>query len=189
MTPKDLVRAVFLDRDGVINANVHRDGKLVAPRALSDFRILPGVPLAIRQLKDAGFQIIVVTNQPDLRTGWITAETLESMHRRIREEMPIDGIKVCAHVDADCCSCRKPKPGMILEAAKERGIDLSRSYLVGDRWRDTVAGQAAGCFTFLIDYGVEQEQPHHANIIVENLRAAANAILRREREGAIGAGP
>jgi D-glycero-D-manno-heptose 1,7-bisphosphate phosphatase len=170
-------RAVFLDRDGVINANVLRNGKPVAPTSLAQFRLLPGVATAIRRLKEGGFFVIVVTNQPDVRTGLTPQETLDSIHAVLRQELLIDDIKVCPHIDADDCACRKPKPGLILDAAREYGIDLARSYLVGDRWRDTFAGRAAGCFTFFVDHKVEQEKPHGADRVVEALCQAVNYIL------------
>jgi D-glycero-D-manno-heptose 1,7-bisphosphate phosphatase len=137
-------RAVFLDRDGVINANVMRDGRPVAPTRLDEFRLLPGVEDAVRALKRAGFLVIVVTNQPDVRTGRTPRATVDAMHDVIRSRLEVDDIKACFHTDADGCSCRKPKPGMLLEAARERDIDLARSYVVGDRWSDVEAGRAAG---------------------------------------------
>ena len=175
------MRAVFLDRDGVINANVLRDGVPVAPTSLSDFRILPGVPQAVRRLKDAGLVVVVVTNQPDVRTGRTTQDILDAMHWTVREQLPVDDIKVCPHIDADRCACRKPNPGMILAAAREHNLDLSRSYLVGDRWKDTLAGRAVGCFTLFVDDGTPQEKAHEADCVVPNLPAAVDRILSEER--------
>ena len=140
-----MVKAVFLDRDGVINANLVRDGKPVAPTTLDEFRIFPDAAAAAQRLKDAGFLLIVVTNQPDVRTGLTPKATMEAMHDRIRALMPIDDFEICLHTDADNCACRKPKPGLLLQAAAKHGIDLSGSIMVGDRWRDVLAGQAAGC--------------------------------------------
>jgi D-glycero-D-manno-heptose 1,7-bisphosphate phosphatase len=145
-----VVRAVFLDRDGVLNANIARDGRLVAPWRLEDYQILPGVPDAVRELKRAGFVIVVVTNQPDIATGRSSRATLDAMHDKLRSHVEIDDIRVCPHVDADACACRKPKPGMLFEAAADHGIALERSWLVGDRWRDIAAGNAAGCRSILV---------------------------------------
>jgi D-glycero-D-manno-heptose 1,7-bisphosphate phosphatase len=170
-------RAVFLDRDGVINANVQRDGKPVAPTTLAEFRILPGVEDAIRRLKEAGFLIVIATNQPDLRTGRTPQSEVDAMHAEIRRRVPVDAIKVCAHIDSDECDCRKPKPGMLLEAARELNIDLPSSFMVGDRWKDIAAGQAAGCLTFLVEYGYEQRNPIKADTIVLSLPEAADVIL------------
>jgi transaldolase len=170
-------RAVFLDRDGVINANILRDGRPVAPTTLEQFRLLPGVEEAARRLSNAGYDIIVITNQPDVATGRTSRETVTAMHDAIRARMPVDEIKVCFHTDADNCGCRKPKPGMILDAAKERGIDLRRSWVVGDRWRDIEAGRIAGCLTAFVDYGYEQEGPNSPDVVVASLAEAAERIL------------
>jgi D-glycero-D-manno-heptose 1,7-bisphosphate phosphatase len=175
-----VVRAVFLDRDGVINANLERNGKPVAPTRLEDFRILPGVEDAARRLKAAGFLLIVVTNQPDVANGITPKVTVEAMHADIARRLPIDDIVVCFHADADNCACRKPKPGMLLEAAGRHSIDLTASYVVGDRWRDVKAGQAAGCFSIFIDYGYAQDQPAQPDKVVSSLTEAADFILTRE---------
>lgn len=175
-----MVRAVFLDRDGVINANVERDGQAVAPTRLEDFKFLPGVEQAISRLKNVGFKIIVITNQPDIATGRATEAVIHSMHDKIREELKVDDIKVCTHVDADNCDCRKPKPGMLVAAAEEWGIDLRRSYVVGDRWRDIEAGRAVGCLTLFVDSGLEQARPAQPDQAVGSLAEAASFILRRE---------
>jgi D-glycero-D-manno-heptose 1,7-bisphosphate phosphatase len=172
-----VIRAVFLDRDGVINANVEREGKAVAPTKLEDFRLLPGVGEAISALKKAGFKIIVITNQPDLATGRTSKATVDAMHGKIRDELDVDDIRMCAHLDKDNCHCRKPKPGMLRDAAAEWGIDLSSSYLVGDRWRDMEAGRAAGCKTLFVDTGYEQEGPMQPDKIIRSLSEAAAAIL------------
>jgi histidinol-phosphate phosphatase family protein len=137
-----VTRAVFLDRDGVISANVERDGRPVAPTTMADFRILPGVEEATQRLKDLGFVLVVVTNQPDITTGRNTMATLELMHGEMRRRLPLDDIRVCVHVDADGCNCRKPKPGMLIDAAHRWSIDLCASRGTerllaagGERWR------------------------------------------------------
>jgi D-glycero-D-manno-heptose 1,7-bisphosphate phosphatase len=174
-----VTRAVFLDRDGVINANVQRDGKAVAPTSFSDFRILPGVEEAARRLKEAGFLLIVVTNQPDLRTGRTPRSEVDAMHVEICRRLPIDAIKICPHIDADQCHCRKPKAGMLLEAAHDFDIDLKQSYIIGDRWTDTKAGQTVGCLTFLVEYGYQQVLATRPDEIVRSMPEAADIILRR----------
>ncbi len=172
-----MVKAVFLDRDGVINANLERNGKPVAATTLAEFRILPGVVEAARRLKEAGFLLVVVTNQPDVATGRTPKATMEAMHAEIRRLMPIDDFMVCIHTDADNCSCRKPKPGLLLDAATRHGIDLRSSYFVGDRWKDVEAGKAAGCRTIFVDYGYVQDQPAVPDKIVKSLGEAAAVIL------------
>jgi D-glycero-D-manno-heptose 1,7-bisphosphate phosphatase len=146
-------RAIFLDRDGIITANIERDGRPVAPTTLEEFRILPGAEQNIRRLKAAGYVIFVATNQPDVENGRTRRETVDAMHREIFRRLMVDDIKTCFHTDTANCSYRKPKLGMLLEAAAERGIETSASYMVGDRWRDIGASQAAGCMTVFVDYG------------------------------------
>lgn len=175
-----MVKAVFLDRDGVINANLERHGKPVAPTTMAEFRILPGVVEATRRLKEAGFLLVVATNQPDVRNGITPMTTMEAIHAEIRKLMPIDDIMICLHIDADNCACRKPKPGLLLDAARKHGIDLKSSYFVGDRWKDVNAGKAAGCRTIFIDYGYPQDQPAVPDRTVNSLADAVEIILEPE---------
>jgi D-glycero-D-manno-heptose 1,7-bisphosphate phosphatase len=173
-----MVKAVFLDRDGVLNANLERDGKPVAPTTLDEFHIFPDAADAVRRLKDAGFLLVVVTNQPDVATGRTPKEAMEAMHDRIRALMPIDDFEICFHTNADNCACRKPKPGLLLQAAAKHGIDLSRSIMVGDRWRDVLAGQAAGCGrTIRVDHGLAEDQPSTPDATVTSLAEAVAYIL------------
>lgn len=174
------VKAVFLDRDGVITANIERGGRPVAPTTLEEFQILPGADGNVRRLKAAGFVVIVATNQPDVATGLTRREIVDAMHAEIFRRLAVDDIKVCFHTDAANCVCRKPKPGMLLEAAAERGIDLSVSYMVGDRWRDIGAGQAAGCTTIFIDYGYKQDGPCEPDKVVGSFTDATNHILAHD---------
>jgi D-glycero-D-manno-heptose 1,7-bisphosphate phosphatase len=172
---KQLKRAVFLDRDGVINRAIVRDGKPYPPSTLDEFELLPGAERAMRDLKKAGFVLIVVTNQPDVSSGLQTREVVEEMHKRLSELC--DAVKVCYHTDADRCECRKPKPGMILEAARAWDVDPSQSFVVGDRWRDIAAGRAAGCYTLLIDRRYREREAEHPDAIVSSLEEAAKIIL------------
>ena len=176
-----MVKAVFLDRDGVINANLVRDGKPVAPTTLDEFRIFPDAAAAAQRLKDAGFLLIVVTNQPDVRTGLTPKATMEAMHDRIRALMPIDDFEICLHTDADNCACRKPKPGLLLQAAAKHNIDLSREHhgrrplarhsrRPGRRLRRTIR----------IDHGLVEEQLSAPDRVVRSLSEAADFILRRD---------
>lgn len=174
------IKAVFLDRDGVLNANLVRDHKPYAPRSLADFHLLPGVPAAVRRIKELGLLAIVATNQPDVAQGLTPQSVVEEMHTILRRDLPLDGIEVCWHGDVDGCACRKPKPGMLLTAAARYGIDLNGSYMVGDRWRDVLAGQAAGCFTLFIDYNFVQERSATADRTVSSLTEAVEFIAARE---------
>jgi D-glycero-D-manno-heptose 1,7-bisphosphate phosphatase len=147
----DLKKAIFFDRDGVLNQTEVRDGHAYAPLVLEDFALLPGVADAVRKSQEAGFLAIVITNQPELATGELSSETLTAMHQILRDDLLVDAVYVCPHQDADRCSCRKPLPGMIHDATKDWNLDLAASFLVGDRWRDIDAGRAAGCRTILIE--------------------------------------
>ncbi|MEY2407752.1 MAG: D-glycero-D-manno-heptose 1,7-bisphosphate phosphatase [Verrucomicrobiota bacterium] len=172
-------RAVFLDRDGVINRALTRDGKPYPPASLAEFEILPGVADACALLKQAGFLLVVVTNQPDVGRGTTTQEMVDSIHAVMRRELPIDRVEVCFHPGqgASECDCRKPKPGMLLRAAADLKIDLSRSFMVGDRWRDIDAGEAAGVTTILIDYHYAELMRHPPRHRVHSLLEAARIIL------------
>jgi D-glycero-D-manno-heptose 1,7-bisphosphate phosphatase len=144
-------RAVFLDRDGVLNRGVRRDGKLFSPSSVEELEILDGVPDALAALHAAGFLLIVVTNQPDVARGIVQRKAVYDIHARMTDVLPLDDIRVCFHDDSDRCACRKPRPGLIYAAAVEREIDLSQSFMVGDRWRDVGAGKEAGCRTILMN--------------------------------------
>jgi D-glycero-D-manno-heptose 1,7-bisphosphate phosphatase len=170
-------RAVFLDRDGVINRPIVRDGKPYPPESVAELEILAGVNDALASLRSAGFLNIVVTNQPDVATGKQKVEIIEAMHRRLRLDLALDDIRVCFHADADGCDCRKPKPGMLLQAAREFGIDLGQSFMVGDRWLDVAAGRASGCANFFIDYGYLEKRPEPPYIAVKSLAEASRRIL------------
>ena len=183
MTDAGATRAVFLDRDGVINEVVLREGKPHPPASVEALEILPGVAEAIASLREAGLRVVVVTNQPDVRTGVQRREVVEAMHERLGRELLIDDFRVCFHVDADGCACRKPAPGMLLEAAEALRVDLSRSFLVGDRWRDVGAGRAAGCRTFFIDRGYREAAAEDPDFVVSSLPEAA-AIILTELAGA-----
>lgn len=173
-----VTRAVFLDRDGVINAALVRDGKPYPPPSVGQVEILPGVSAALRDLRAAGFDLVVVTNQPDVRRGTQTRETVEAIHDRLRSVLPLDAIYSCFHDDADHCACRKPAPGLLFDAARDRAIDLTASFMVGDRWRDIEAGSAAGCRTVFVDHGYDERRPATFDLRVTSLAEAAPWILR-----------
>jgi len=174
-----LRRAVFLDRDGVLNEAVVRDGKPYSPAGLHELAIPADVPDALRALREAGFALIVITNQPDVARGVQPRTVVEEINAALRAQLPLDDIFVCYHDDRDGCSCRKPQPGLLLQAAAEYRIDLARSFMVGDRWRDVEAGRRAGCFTVRLerhyrDAGPESP-PHY---IARSFLDAASWILR-----------
>jgi D-glycero-D-manno-heptose 1,7-bisphosphate phosphatase len=174
-----LAAAVFLDRDGVINRALTRDGKPYPPAGLHEFEILPGVAEACRRLKDAGYVLVVATNQPDVGRGTLPQAVVEEIHEHLRRALPIDRVEVCYHPGqgASDCDCRKPRPGMLRRAARELGLDLARSWMVGDRWRDIDCGHAAGCRTIFIDYGYAEELRQPPDFRCGSLREAAQLIL------------
>jgi len=170
-------RAVFLDRDGVINRALVRDGKPYPPNSADELEILPGVPEALRRLKAAGYALVVVTNQPDIARGTTSMEAVERINVRLREVLPLDEIRMCPHDDADGCACRKPKPGLLLQ---EPAHDMASSAMVGDRWRDIEAGRAAGCgATILIDYGYAEPMTAAPTVRVRSLAEAADWLIAR----------
>jgi D-sedoheptulose 7-phosphate isomerase len=178
-------RAVFLDRDGVINRAFVRDGKPFSPPTSQELEVLPEVPEALHELKSHGFKLLVVTNQPDVGRGEQPRKTLDALHRMLRKRLPLDDIFVCCHTDEDKCDCRKPMPGMLFEAARKHNVDLAVSFMVGDRWRDVEAGYNAGCKTILIDYGYSEKPPdHEPDLRVSSLREAADWIIRSTSKGA-----
>ena len=170
-------RAVFLDRDGVINRAIVRQGKPHPPSAVSELEILAGVPDALARLRAAGFRLIVVTNQPDVARGTQTRAQVEALHAVLHSHLPLDEFRVCYHDDADGCACRKPQPGLLLEAAREHGLSLAASFIVGDRWRDIEAGQRAGCAALFIDYEYAERRPRLPYVSVGSLAQAADHIL------------
>lgn len=145
-------RAVFLDRDGVLNRAIVRNGKPYPPASVEEMELMPSAGPSLRRLKDAGFLLLVVTNQPDVARGTQTLAAVEAMHERMRSVLPVDDFLVCYHDDRDACECRKPKPGLLLEGARRYGLNLKDCVLIGDRWRDVGAAHSAGCHSVLIDY-------------------------------------
>jgi len=170
-------RAVFLDRDGVINRAVVRNGKPYPPDGVNELEILPGVQESLEKLKKAGFLLIVVSNQPDVARGKTKREVVDEINAFLRQSLPIDEFRMCFHDGPDGCGCRKPLPGMLLDASREFGIDLTQSVMVGDRWRDMDAGINAGCQTFFIDYKYDEKKPERFDYKVKSLSEACEVIL------------
>ena len=171
-------KAVFIDRDGVINQSNVVNRKPFAPTHLDDFLILPGVREALQKFKKADYKIVIVTNQPDLSTGKQTLYSLNEIHSYLKTQCDIDLIKVCGHINEDQCSCRKPKPGLIIDASIELDIDLTQSFMIGDRWSDIEAGQKAGCKnSFYIDYEYNEKKPSGIFTVVKSLKDCAGIVL------------
>jgi D-glycero-D-manno-heptose 1,7-bisphosphate phosphatase len=149
-------KAVFFDRDGVINRPIVRDGRPHPPHSAAEWEWMPDVHTTLSALRDRGYLLFIFTNQPDVARGAQTRAAVEAFHQRIGSELPITRIYTCFHDDADGCACRKPKPGMIFQGRDDYGIDLSASWVVGDRWRDIEAGKAAGCRTIHVNHGYDE---------------------------------
>jgi D-glycero-D-manno-heptose 1,7-bisphosphate phosphatase len=169
-------RAVFLDRDGVILRTRLEAGVPTPARSLEEAELLPGAEKAVNLLKAKGFLCIVFTNQPDIKRGLVDKSMVTRIHEFLFSTLVLDEIYVCPHDDADKCECRKPKPGMILAAARRFDIDLKESYVVGDRWRDISAGQACDCECYFIDYQYPERQPTGEFKTVKTLLEMATLI-------------
>jgi len=177
-------RGVFLDRDGVINRALVRDGKPYPPATLEELEILPDAPSALSDLRDCGFLLLVVTNQPDVGRGLQQRDVVERMNQILVSALPLDEVLVCYHSGDEACDCRKPRPGLLLRAARDWNLDLGRSFMIGDRWRDIEAGHNAGCITILIDRNYREVAPAcPPDVTVKSLREAADWILRSVGHG------
>ena len=173
-------RAVFLDRDGVLNRAIVRDGKPYPPASLAEFEIIPGTKESLEKLKAAGYLLIVVTNQPDVGRGTQQKLIVEEMHEVLRDSLPLDEIYVCYHGYDGECECRKPRPGMLIKAAKKHNIDLSRSFMIGDRSKDMEAGKAAGCKTIFIDYQYSEKLNIHPDYKTNSIESILKSIEKNE---------
>jgi D-glycero-D-manno-heptose 1,7-bisphosphate phosphatase len=150
------LKAVFLDRDGIINRAIVQNGKPYPPASLDELDIIPGTLMALQQLASSGFLLLGVTNQPDVARGIQTREVVEAINSHIMNILPLKEILVCYHDKEDHCACRKPKPGLILQGAEKYDIDLGRSWMVGDRWKDISAGKVAGLKTVFVNYNYSE---------------------------------
>ena len=168
-------RAVFLDRDGVLVKPTVRDGYAYGPMSLAEFELLPGIGEPVGRIREAGFLIVLATNQPGISRGMLDWPVLDEMHARLGQVAKLDAVYVCPHTDADGCACRKPKPGMLLEAAGKLEIELGASYFIGDTGRDVDAGIAAGVTPILLDTYYNHEVT--SGLRVRDLSAAVDLIL------------
>ena len=176
-------KAVFLDRDGVINRAMVRDGKPYPPKDLHELEILPGVAEALAALKQAGYQLIVVTNQPDVARGLTRQREVDDVNQTLVELLDLDFALTCFHDDSDGCDCRKPLPGLLTQGASLLGIPLNRrSFIIGDRWRDVGAGTAVGLTTVFLDLGYAEGLRSPADHTTCNINDAARWILTRHEE-------
>lgn len=174
-----MARAVFLDRDGVVNQVVFRGGKPASPRSLEELHLIPGIEEAAAELAAAGYRLFIVTNQPDVARAKMSAEALDAIHAVIAERVKVDEIVACTHDDHHQCRCRKPLPGMLVDLAARWDIDLRASWIVGDSKKDTEAGRAAGVRTVLLPRDYNQGTP--ADFEVPGPREAARLIIDHDR--------
>lgn len=177
-----MYEAVFLDRDGVLSKGYVRDGKSYAPRKIVDFKLLPYAITSVEKLRKIGFLVIVVTNQPDINNGLVTIEAVNTMHSILRKKTKIIDIFLCPHSKNEHCSCRKPKPGMLIEAAQKYNINLSKSFMVGDRASDIEAGLAAGCRTIFINRNYKEPIPVNQEKTVHSINSASNYIIKQKSQ-------
>lgn len=174
-------RAVFLDRDGVLVIPEFRNGRSYAPRKLESFFLYPETASAVLELKKAGFVVIIVTNQPDVGAGLVDQSVVEAMHTQLQNEIAVDDIQICFETRTQATERRKPGIGMLKDSALKWNLDLTNSYLVGDRWSDVQAGVKAGCTTIFVDRGyTEEPQPIDQVVTVLSLNEAVSWILQRE---------
>jgi D-glycero-D-manno-heptose 1,7-bisphosphate phosphatase len=175
----DGVVAVFLDRDGVLVRAPVVEGRPRSIRRVQELELEHDALAACAALHAAGFLLVVVTNQPEIARGTLSREHVDAMHERLGELLPIDEVRVCPHDDGDGCACRKPLPGMLLDAKREHGIALDRSFLVGDRWKDVEAGRRAGCTCVFLDREYSEPMPERPDVTVRELGEAVAWILER----------
>ena len=171
--------AVFLDRDGVLNRARVVDGVPRAAESLDDLEILDDAPGGCHALREAGFLLICVTNQPEIARGRLRRDDVDRIDSRLAAELGLDEVIVCPHDDPDGCACRKPLPGMTLDAARRYDVDLAASYTVGDRWRDIAAGQAAGTTTVFIDRGYDELLIVEPDAVFAGIGEASEWIVTR----------
>jgi D-glycero-D-manno-heptose 1,7-bisphosphate phosphatase len=172
--------AVFLDRDGTLNAAVVRNGKPYPPATVAEFRLLPFVAEGCRQLRDAGFELVVATNQPDVGRGRQSQTVVEDMHAQLLRLVPeISRIEVCYDAGGIIppSAFRKPAPGMLHRAAVELNLQLGDSWMIGDRWRDIDCGFAAGCRTIFIDSSYDEKLHVQPDFVVQDFPAAVRIVL------------
>jgi D-glycero-D-manno-heptose 1,7-bisphosphate phosphatase len=178
--------AIFFDRDGVLNAVVWRDGVAASPRASDELVIEAEAPTAAQALADAGYALFVVTNQPDIARGKMADAALADIHSRLRAALPqLSDVGVCPHDNADSCGCRKPRPGLVTRLAEQHGVDLARSWLIGDQGRDLACASAAGCRSILLARPYNADARGQADYVVETLSQAVDRILSTSQAQAL----
>lgn len=180
--PELLTRAAFLDRDGVLNEALVREGLLYPPSNTDELVIVSDAFSTLTRLRKNGFRLVIVTNQPDIAGGRTSHQAVDEINDFLLRKLSVDNIEVCPHDDCDGCDCRKPLPGMLVRSAQRFGIELGVSFMVGDRWRDIEAGRRAGCQTILIGDGYTEAIRSKPDIAVATLKDAANWIILKSTQ-------
>ena len=175
MTP--VRRVVFLDRDGVVTVPREVSGKGYAARAVSELRFYEDAAESVLRLKAAGFDVVIVTNQPDVSAGLITQPVLDKIHDVVAAHLEVDRIRTCTHLAIDACQCRKPLPGLLIAEGVEEPLSFASSWMVGDRDSDIEAGRSAGCRTIFINRGWVGETGDKADVVAADLAHAVDAIV------------
>ena len=173
-------KCVFLDRDGVINQPIIINKKPYSPRKIQEFIFTTDIKNLINKVVNLGYKVIVVTNQPDIATGDLSESLLNHFHKCITDEMLINDIFVCKHKSSDNCNCRKPKPGLIIEAAIKHKINLKESFFIGDRWKDVDAANKVECHSIFIDYGYSERLKTDPKNCVKSVKDAFDLIINKE---------
>jgi len=169
-------KAIFLDRDGTLNKAYIKNGLPISPSSLNKFKIIKGVKKSINRLKKLNFLCILITNQPDVFRGKISKKTVVKMNSYIKKKIKLDDMFVCYHDNEHNCSCRKPKPGLLVKASKKWKIDLNKSFMIGDRWKDILAGKKVGCKTIFINNNYKNDKKVKADFTFKSLLKAVNKI-------------
>jgi D-glycero-D-manno-heptose 1,7-bisphosphate phosphatase len=177
MAVRETRKAVFLDRDGVLNKAVVRGGRPFPPASVEEVELVPGAAETCAALHAAGALLFCVTNQPDVARGTARREDVAAINHHLQRKLGLDDVVTCYHDDKDGCDCRKPRPGMLIDLAMRHAVELEGSVMVGDRWRDVEAGKRAGCRTVFIDCGYNEDRPDMADFEAASLADALPWIL------------
>src|SRR5512138_31798 len=173
-------RAVFIERDAILNEVRSGPKQQISPLTLEEFKVNLSAKEPLQKLKASGFVLIATTNQPGLSRGYQSRRELDRMHDILRRTFPLDDILVCPHDEADHCPCRKPRPGLLIEAAFKWHINLDHSFVISDKWQDAEAARTAGCTSLLIK-SPYVGQVHH-DFILSDLHGIAEKILRLKQQ-------
>ena len=175
---------VFIERDGVLNAVRVERHHQIGPLTLEEFKVNEGAAAQLSKLKDSGLLLIATTNQPGLSRGYQNRRELDRMHDLLRRSLPLDDILVCAHDEHDRCPCRKPKPGLLVEASFKWHLDLDHSFVISDKWQDAEAARTVGCTSLMLQS--PWIRTGHRDFVLPDLAAAVEKILRLRTSGRLG---